>query len=272
MSVGEREITRRISAVAVCWVRLSVSSRLLASSSLNRRTFSTAMTAWSANVLRSSICASEKGVGSRRETRIAPAATLFRSNGTTSMLRTCTARVRSRIDSGTVGSFSVSLRCTIVRPWIARQIGLTGFCTGVGQARASARRVSGDSWLWATRWTRSLSSRKTPQSTASQRRRALATIASKTGRASVGELEMTRRISLVAVCCCRASRRVCARRSTSRGVVVVAGSPGCGRARACPHSPQNFWLAGCSRRQPGHCIDEVSSCVGPDRIGQVARA
>ena len=50
MSVGELEITRRISAVAVCWLRLSVSSRLRASSSVNRRTFSIAITAWSAKV------------------------------------------------------------------------------------------------------------------------------------------------------------------------------------------------------------------------------
>ena len=44
-SVGELEMTRRISAVAVCCCSASVRSRFLASSSLKRRTFSTAMAA-----------------------------------------------------------------------------------------------------------------------------------------------------------------------------------------------------------------------------------
>src|SRR5262245_60063250 len=50
MSVGERLITLRISAVAVCRSSASVSSRLRASSSVNNRTFSIAITAWSAKV------------------------------------------------------------------------------------------------------------------------------------------------------------------------------------------------------------------------------
>ena len=49
-SVGELEMTRRISAVAVCCSRASVSSRFRASSSVNSRTFSIAITAWSAKV------------------------------------------------------------------------------------------------------------------------------------------------------------------------------------------------------------------------------
>src|SRR6266702_3087116 len=51
-SVGELLITRRISPVAV-------RSRLRPSSSVNSRTFSIAMTAWSAKVFSSSICLSE---------------------------------------------------------------------------------------------------------------------------------------------------------------------------------------------------------------------
>jgi len=50
MSVGELLMTRRIALVAVCCSSDSVRSRLRASSSLNRRTFSMAMTAWAANV------------------------------------------------------------------------------------------------------------------------------------------------------------------------------------------------------------------------------
>ena len=60
-SVGELEMTRRISAVAVCCSSASVSSRLRLCSSLNRRTFSIAMTAWSAKVFSSAICLSVKG-------------------------------------------------------------------------------------------------------------------------------------------------------------------------------------------------------------------
>ena len=50
VSVGEAEIARRISLVAVCCSSDSVSSRFRAPSSWNRRTFSIAMTAWSAKV------------------------------------------------------------------------------------------------------------------------------------------------------------------------------------------------------------------------------
>ena len=48
-------MTRRISAVAVCCSSDSVTSALRACSSLNSRTFSIAITAWSANVLGSAI-------------------------------------------------------------------------------------------------------------------------------------------------------------------------------------------------------------------------
>ena len=49
-SVGELEMTRRISPVAVCCSSASVSSRLRACSSANSRAFSIAITAWSAKV------------------------------------------------------------------------------------------------------------------------------------------------------------------------------------------------------------------------------
>ena len=59
-------MTRRISAVAVCCSRASVSSRFRASSSVNSRTFSIAITAWSAKVFASAICLSVKGCTSLR--------------------------------------------------------------------------------------------------------------------------------------------------------------------------------------------------------------
>ena len=71
-SVGELEMTRRISLVAVCCSRASVSSRLRASSSVNRRTFSMAMTAWSAKIWSSSISRSEKSPASARPTDDGP--------------------------------------------------------------------------------------------------------------------------------------------------------------------------------------------------------
>ena len=60
-SVGELEITRRISAVAVCCSRASVRSAFLACSSVSNRAFSMAMAAWSAKVVTSSTCLSVKG-------------------------------------------------------------------------------------------------------------------------------------------------------------------------------------------------------------------
>ncbi len=72
----------RISAVAVCCSRVSVRARLRTCSSLNRRTFSIAITAWSAKVSSSSTCWSVKGRASVRNAVIAPIATPSRSSGT----------------------------------------------------------------------------------------------------------------------------------------------------------------------------------------------
>ena len=67
-------MTRRISAVAVCCSSASVSSRLRASSSVNSRAFSIAITAWSAKVWSSAICWSVNGRGLGPATVIAPIA------------------------------------------------------------------------------------------------------------------------------------------------------------------------------------------------------
>ena len=79
-SPGELEMTRRISLIAVC-----CSSDSLVS--LNRRTFSIAITAWSAKVRSSAICLSVSGPGSRRTTLIAPITTSPRSMGITVIAR-----------------------------------------------------------------------------------------------------------------------------------------------------------------------------------------
>ena len=65
--VGELEITRRISPVAVCCSRVSVRSWLRSCTSVNRRTFWIAITAWSAKVSSKAIWLSENGRGVLRE-------------------------------------------------------------------------------------------------------------------------------------------------------------------------------------------------------------
>ncbi len=64
-----------------------VSSRVRASSSVNSRTFSIAITAWSAKVRSSAICEAGKGPGSGRPTAMPPIAFLSRISGTARMLR-----------------------------------------------------------------------------------------------------------------------------------------------------------------------------------------
>ena len=78
-SDGELAITFRISAVAV---RCSSASCV----SLNSRTFSIAMAAWSAKVRSSAMCLSSKGCTSVRRTRIEPSARPSRSSGTASVV------------------------------------------------------------------------------------------------------------------------------------------------------------------------------------------
>ena len=86
-SVCDRLITRRISEVAVCCSRDSVRSRLRWSRAVNSRTFSIAMTAWSANVASSAIWASVNGFTSERQTPIEPIARPSRRSGTASTVR-----------------------------------------------------------------------------------------------------------------------------------------------------------------------------------------
>ena len=86
-AVGEPLMTRRISLVAVCCSSDSVRSAFLVWSSPRSRTFSIAITAWSANARRRSICCSENGFAVPPNTTIAPNTWPFFSIGTASMLR-----------------------------------------------------------------------------------------------------------------------------------------------------------------------------------------
>ena len=88
-SDGEQAITLRISAVAVCRSSASLVS-------LNRRTFSMAITAWSAKVCSSATCWSPKAAGSAQPTVIAPIGSPLRSIGTMTWLRVPSAAIICR--------------------------------------------------------------------------------------------------------------------------------------------------------------------------------
>ena len=86
-SPGELEMTCSTSEVAVCCSSASESSRVRACTSSNSRTFSIAITAWSAKVVTSSICLSVKGRMVLRCKVMTPIGIPSRSSGTPSMVR-----------------------------------------------------------------------------------------------------------------------------------------------------------------------------------------
>ena len=188
-SVGELEMTRRISPVAVCCSRASVRSRFRASSSLKRRTFSMAMTAWSAKVWSSSICASEKGPAStatdgdrpdRDALRAASApptdAAEWRPSATVAHARSSDPRGRPRCAR-----------------WRAVRIDAAGGAARArcasGQAPCRASTPSACRPSWATKW-RSVTVEPEDEAELRPHRagRRSAAIVSKTGWTSVGEL------------------------------------------------------------------------------------
>ena len=78
------EMTSSTSEVAVCCSSASVSSRVRACTSSNSRTFSIAITAWSAKVVTSSICLSVNGRTALRCKTMTPIGVPSRSSGTPS--------------------------------------------------------------------------------------------------------------------------------------------------------------------------------------------
>ena len=107
-SATELLMTLRISAEAVC---RSSASRV----SLNSRTFSMAITAWSAKVRSRSACSGENGPGSTRVTLMAPANCPSRTIGTLSIARNPRLRATSRHTAGSSACVSV-FSITIVWP------------------------------------------------------------------------------------------------------------------------------------------------------------
>src|SRR5215470_17865493 len=97
-----------------------VSSCVRAWSSVSSRAFSTAMTAWSANVWSSAISAGEKAPASRRVTLMAPMGCPSRSIGAQRVDRHPRERARSRIAWSRAGSDSVSGMWMTVRSAMQR--------------------------------------------------------------------------------------------------------------------------------------------------------
>ena len=170
-----------------------VRAAFLASSSLNSRTFSRAMTAWAAKVCSSAICLSVNGRTSVRYTISTPTEAPSRSSGVASAVRTlatCVTSVRwgsSSTSRERSGSWVVC-RSRIARPLgSARLMGKRRFVSSRPSLVASHRKLSPSTWPIRARL-------------ASVRRAAASATAVMTGWMSVGELEITRKISAVAVC------------------------------------------------------------------------
>ena len=106
-------MTRRISAVAVCCSSASVSSRFRASSSWKRRTFSIAITAWSAKVRSSASSTSVKGPTVGRATLMPPMPRVPFSNGMTAKHRCPVATAVARLASLPEGSVWASAMLSI---------------------------------------------------------------------------------------------------------------------------------------------------------------
>ena len=179
-----------------------VSWAVRASSSLNSRTFSIAITAWAAKVVTSLICASENGRAAGRQIVTAPIGIPSRSIGTASTVRWL------RIDCGGMSVFRIlrdvgdvddpALQHGPAHCELAPRPSRKGrpHALDLRRCEAEARCERQELPLEAEQVTA-----RRPRIDAPRFR----TIVSKTGWTSVGELEMTRRISLVAVCCSRAS-------------------------------------------------------------------
>ena len=91
---------RLISPSAVSSWTERESSRVRASSSWNSRTFSMAMTAWSANVWTRAICLSENGSTTRRATVMVPMGRPSRSIGTAMTVRNTVRRALASLGIG----------------------------------------------------------------------------------------------------------------------------------------------------------------------------
>ena len=128
MSVGELAITPKISLVAVCCSSDSLSS-------WNSRTFSMAMTAWSAKVSRSLICAGVKGRTSIRRALSVPMSSPWRRRGAAKYVRepvtgTQHWEIVLRAD---VGNVKRAMLAHPAKPWVINtDLDRSGYWTKMG--------------------------------------------------------------------------------------------------------------------------------------------
>ena len=200
MAVGELEITRRMSPVAVCCSRASDRSRLRASSSVSNRAFSTAMTAWSAKVCSSPISVGENPPARARVMAMTPRASPPRSIGTAT---TDGSRAHSRPGrAGAPGGVRHDISNVLHGPsqHCSPRRHIFGWSPWHPEARHKDSVLPGKPPRAAARLVSSPSYRNTAADHAPNSRMALSAIASKTGWTSVCAWLITRRISAVAVC------------------------------------------------------------------------
>ena len=184
--------------------------------SLNSRTFSIAIAAWSAKVRSSAMCLSSKGCTSVRRTRIAPSARPSRSSGTASVVWWPCRRASSLPRGYSSCACCRSCTCTGWRSTMARPMTVlrsSGIGSPVGPPRspktATPRIVSPSRRMMST-------------NCASQILAARSATACSTGCTSVGEAEITCRISLVAVC--RSSASCVSLNSRTFSIAITAWS------------------------------------------------
>ena len=241
-SVGELEITRRISAVAVCCSSASFVS-------LNRRTFSIAITAWSAKVWSSAMCWSGSGSASRRPTPITPSVRSPWSIGTRpgsgsrrpGQPQPVRCPPGSSLDIADLDDHALPRRLRDPVSTLSR----SGIAT-TQPSRPPAERCDERRGRFDPRRPERPSSG--PRRTGARRS---STMVSNTGWTSVGELEMTRRISLVAVCCSSASVNAGLRRSTSRLQICELTAWSGWPFEGAYHTPRRTSPAGDSRAGTG---------------------
>ena len=161
-----------------------------------------AITAWSAKVLSSAICLSENGRPACAAPRSRPMGTPSRSIGTPAIAAEASvsrAALRSGETPSEVGLDVGDVDRPPARATAAARDGVRGHreprLRDVEPLGAETVRERAPMEQLA------VETQRRPRAAPSQSRTALSTMVSKTGWTSVGELAITRRISLVAVCC-----------------------------------------------------------------------
>src|SRR6516165_5572197 len=214
-SPGELLIIRNTSAVAVC---CSSDCR----SSLSSRAFSMAMTACAAKFCTSAICLSVKGCTSWRKIVITPITSLSLSIGTRNSVR-APARSTMATNDGSFSRYSgsncMSKICCTCPVAATRASGCLSTTRNCGLSRRNSAYAAGTPCIAATGNVPSLYRLSVPKF-ASQRRVAFASILSNTGVSSLGELDITRRTSDVAVCCSNDSRNSLSSRVFSMAIMA----------------------------------------------------